>query len=356
MVSAGFVEALCLAAVPASARTIHVFGSSFGGPRTGQGQFEGPTGVAVEEVALGNNRVEWLGSDGKEFLSEFDGHETPAGSFAGPTAIAIDNSTNPLDPSAGDVYVLDAGHNVIDKFEADGKYLSTVEKGSGEEAFGSLDGVATDTDGRLWAYQASGQIDYYSSGLPNEFPAGRNSPFGASPGFAVDSEDNTRLCGLSTPDASAGGGINTVSVQVHLPGLTGGSVDHLRLTAHNAAGATSGKDLAFTLPAAPEPTSSALPDNRQHELVSAAAWRIAPTTPPLSTQRDGGSRAARLVDGLAGGGQIAPPSGLRVLACARTRAGLQPCVRRAGLGLVRSVALATTTLPRSFSIRGWSWC
>ena len=40
-------------------------------------------------------------------------------SLGTPAAIAIDNSTNPSDPSAGDLYVMDAGHNVIDKFSSE---------------------------------------------------------------------------------------------------------------------------------------------------------------------------------------------------------------------------------------------
>ena len=43
-----------------------------------------------------------------------------------PAAIAVDNSTIPSDPSRGDLYVMDAGHNVIDKFSSTGAYLSQI--------------------------------------------------------------------------------------------------------------------------------------------------------------------------------------------------------------------------------------
>jgi hypothetical protein len=157
--------------------------------------------VAVEEVALGeagdvyvadknNNRVEWFSPEGKELKGQFNGHETPAKSFASPTAIAIDNSTNPLDPSAGDVYVLDSGHNTIDKFEADGKYLTSITTGASGEPFSELYGVAVDPEGLLWVYQSTGQIDDYTSAATNTFLSSRPSPYGTSPGFAVDAEDN----------------------------------------------------------------------------------------------------------------------------------------------------------------------
>ena len=60
------------------------------------------------------------------------GSTTAAGSFAvpnapgNPAAIAVDNSKSPSDPSAGDLYVMDAGHDVIDKFSPSGEYLSQI--------------------------------------------------------------------------------------------------------------------------------------------------------------------------------------------------------------------------------------
>jgi hypothetical protein len=196
----GFMLALVVAS-PAAALQVHQYSSSFGSAGAGSGQFAEPFGVAVQEVALGevgdvyvadtgNNRVQWFSPEGAEVKGEFDGSETPAGSFSSPTAIAIDDSTNPLDPSEGDVYVLDLGHHVIDKFEADGKYLGSITEGAGGEPLGQLDGVAVDPEGTVWVYQATGQIDSYSSAAPNAFLSSRESPFGTNPGFAVDAEDN----------------------------------------------------------------------------------------------------------------------------------------------------------------------
>jgi hypothetical protein len=76
-------------------------------------------GNPVEFQALGSNAL--------------TGAATPAKSFAfpkeepgNPAAIAVDNSTNPSDPSRGDLYVLDAGHEVIDKFNSKGEYLGQI--------------------------------------------------------------------------------------------------------------------------------------------------------------------------------------------------------------------------------------
>jgi hypothetical protein len=147
----------------ADASSIHVLSRVFGAPGSGPGQLSHPVGVAVEEVALGfqgdvyvvdtgNNRVEWFGPEGA-FKGQFDGHETPAGSFLlpPPNAVAIDNSTNPLDPSRGDVYVLDSGHRVIDKFGPAGNYLGTIDRGPGGVVFEeALWGIAVDQEGHLW--------------------------------------------------------------------------------------------------------------------------------------------------------------------------------------------------------------
>ncbi len=46
--------------------------------------------------------------------------------YGTPAAIAVDNSKSPSDPSAGDLYVMDGGHSVIDKFSPEGAYLSQI--------------------------------------------------------------------------------------------------------------------------------------------------------------------------------------------------------------------------------------
>jgi hypothetical protein len=65
--------------------------------------------------------------------NQLTGASTPAGSFSfpasiygTPAAIAVDNSKSPSDPSAGDLYVMDAGHGVVDKFSSSGEYLNQI--------------------------------------------------------------------------------------------------------------------------------------------------------------------------------------------------------------------------------------
>jgi hypothetical protein len=190
------------ASSPAQAEPIHAFATSFGTEGAGAGQFTAPAGIAVNEVTLGstgnvyvvdegNARVEIFSSEGKGLKGEFNGEETPAGGFASPNAIAIDNSADSLDPSAGDVYVVDSGHSVIDKFDPEGNYLGQIATGAGGEPLGELLGVAVDPAGVVWVYQASKELDSYSNASVNVFLSSAETPFEeAIPGFAVDSEDN----------------------------------------------------------------------------------------------------------------------------------------------------------------------
>ncbi|HEY2140593.1 MAG TPA: NHL repeat-containing protein [Solirubrobacteraceae bacterium] len=115
----------------------YVLSGSFGSQGGGNGDFSEPVGVAVNDsrepllqpaagdvyvADTGNNRVERFSAEGA-YISQFDGSATPAKgfSFNFKTAIAVDNSTNALDLSLGDVYVQDNGNDVVDKFSASGE-------------------------------------------------------------------------------------------------------------------------------------------------------------------------------------------------------------------------------------------
>jgi hypothetical protein len=136
----------------------HVFGGLvFGSTGKGPGQLKEPVAVAVNESSgdvyvadSANNRVELFSSTGV-FISQFVGSGAPK-LLSKPTAVAVDDShaANPAeDPSQGDVYVLDSGHNVIDKFTAAGVFVSQL-KGSSLGPFGPLEGIAVDDKGVLW--------------------------------------------------------------------------------------------------------------------------------------------------------------------------------------------------------------
>ena len=198
-----------LSSAPAFAKEVHVFKSSFGTAGSGAGQFDRPLGVAVNEVShevdvvdSGNGRVERFDASTLTFLGEFNGSLAPTGSFLEPTEIAVDNSDNPLDQSDGDVYVIDRGHGVIDKFESDGTYLGqltgTQKAGGSFESFQSgagaertLEGIAVDPNGLLWVTVQIGPIYGFSDDLVNKLMLEVSTSFGgASEGLGVDQADN----------------------------------------------------------------------------------------------------------------------------------------------------------------------
>ena len=144
----------------------HPFVGSFG-------SFSNPNGIAVDESSgdvyvadIGTNTVSKFDANGNpvdftcgaQCSAYVTGNEitgTPTGSFAfpdapgTPAAIAVDDSTSPSDPSRGDLYVMDAGHDVIDKFNAGGEYLGQLT-GPTPKKFVSVAGLAVDANGYVW--------------------------------------------------------------------------------------------------------------------------------------------------------------------------------------------------------------
>src|SRR5262245_9172182 len=149
---------------------------NFGSPGSGAGQFQNPVGVAVDD--LGSPGGVYVADSGNHRVQKFDGNGTfiaawgwgvtdgmaqsevctrncqagiagsGAGQFSNPTSIAVDNSGG---QSAGSVYVGDLGNNVVQKFDANGNYLATIDGSSSNQGnFGSVVGVAVDQVGHLW--------------------------------------------------------------------------------------------------------------------------------------------------------------------------------------------------------------
>jgi DNA-binding beta-propeller fold protein YncE len=205
---------------PALALNVHVFSGAFSEEGTGAGQLEEPRGVAVNYAThdvyvadRGNDRVEEFSSAGA-YLGQF----APPGGFENPTAIAVDNSGNPLDPSAGDVYVADSSsnsRNVIDKFSESGVYEGDLTAGVGGRPLEELNGVAVDAAGTLWIMLhrlivGGGTAPYIESftdaqtNVPITDLPGRGS---YGPGFTVDAEGRlsySKLDRIAQLDADGG--------------------------------------------------------------------------------------------------------------------------------------------------------
>jgi DNA-binding beta-propeller fold protein YncE len=202
----------------------HVFDRNFGEAGSGNGQLDEPVSLAVNEasgnvyvVDKGNSRVEYFNGVTGAYIGQFDGKEAPSGPLLNPEGIAIDNSCylrkltgakcTGADPSSEDVYVIDAGHGVIDKFTPGGEYLGQITGGgqpfAPENGEAGVDGVAVDAAGGLWVAHTDPTIlhpgvDRFTNATTNQFlafiptnSADKTGAFGFQrPGFAIDSQDN----------------------------------------------------------------------------------------------------------------------------------------------------------------------
>jgi DNA-binding beta-propeller fold protein YncE len=184
--------------------------ASFGEQGTGNGQFNSPAGVAVNEttdevyvVDEDNDRVQRFDADG-DYISQFGSTGPGNGQFdfADPKtnpSIAVDNSGGPSD---GSVYVTDVGNNRVQKFDAAGNFLLAFgSSGTANGQFDRPDGVAVDpssgsvyvVDGgnnRVQKFDAAGNflLAFGSSGTGDGQFEFFRSPFGLEGGeVAVDS-------------------------------------------------------------------------------------------------------------------------------------------------------------------------
>ena len=190
----------------------HPFVTSFG--RSATETFSNPNGIAVDEATgevyvadIGTDAIYKFDANGSPVSfsalgrNELKGGETPGGSFSFPSlhgtpaAIAVDNACmqhtpaltgkacEEFDPSAGDLYVMDDGHGVIDKFSPEGNYLSQIAGFA--PAIGSTEnellGLGVDAAGTLHVeLKLAVAINEYDDSSTNHLIAKQISVFGGS--------------------------------------------------------------------------------------------------------------------------------------------------------------------------------
>lgn len=203
VVLTGVVGSFALCGAPASAVAAGFSPAGvFGGESAAPGGFEGgesPAGIATEAatgdvfvVDNGDQRVEKFTEKGV-FISEFKGGETPGREFSGEIeGVAVDNSTG---ASKGDVYVVDAGFGVVEKFKPKAGQPDAYEyvceltgpgggcqpTGSSPEPFAGPIGVAVDSTG-----------DVYVTEFPSFGPQRVDV-------FSAEGADVRKLTGLKEP-------------------------------------------------------------------------------------------------------------------------------------------------------------
>ena len=124
------------------------FITKWGSEGSGDGQFKGPSGVAVDSSGNvyvadgGNNRIQKFRSDGS-FIRAWGTHGFGDGEFFGPGGVALDSSDN--------LYVSDISNNRIQKFRNDGTFIRAWGSlGTGDGQFAAPEGVAVDSSGNVY--------------------------------------------------------------------------------------------------------------------------------------------------------------------------------------------------------------
>jgi DNA-binding beta-propeller fold protein YncE len=135
-----------------------------GVPGSGDGQFDTPQGIAIDQsddsvyvVDGANNRVEKFDASGV-YQSQFGTSGSGDGQFSGPQGIAVD-------PTDGSVYVADTGDHRIEKFDNGGVYQSQFgSEGSGDGQFEGPTRVAVDSTGQIYVLDSgNGRIQRFTS-------------------------------------------------------------------------------------------------------------------------------------------------------------------------------------------------
>jgi hypothetical protein len=188
--------------------------ATFGGPGSAGGQMVSPEGVAVQPTSgnvyvadTGNDRVDVFGPTGS-FLEAFgwgvvDGQPraetcttscqaglagSGPGQFSRPTTVAIGA---PPGPAANNVFVGDAANNAVERFDANGNFISSIDGTSTPQGhFQNLVGVAVDQNGNLWTADGStNNVDEFDAhgGFVRQWTDSHGSPSAIAVDAAHDS-------------------------------------------------------------------------------------------------------------------------------------------------------------------------
>jgi hypothetical protein len=129
------------------------FVRSWGSKGTDEGQFDGPSGIAIDSsnnvyvTDLFNNRIQKFTADGT-FITSWGSKGHGVGQFNNPSAIAIDSS--------GNMDIADWDDNIIQKFTADGTFIAYWGiYGSQNGQFQYPSDIAIDSSGNVYVVDSN---------------------------------------------------------------------------------------------------------------------------------------------------------------------------------------------------------
>jgi streptogramin lyase len=115
---------------------------------SGNGEFSTLQGIVVSGTNLyvadhGNNRVEEFNEKG-EYVTKFGAKGTGNGQFQGPVGVAVS-------PTSGNLYVTDRANNRVQEFSTSGSYITQFgSKGSGKGQFSGPEGIVVGSSGGVY--------------------------------------------------------------------------------------------------------------------------------------------------------------------------------------------------------------
>jgi DNA-binding beta-propeller fold protein YncE len=188
------ISAIVPAVAGAQAPAYQLQWGSFG---TGDGQFNGPAGMAVDAVGnvyvadYGNHRVQKFSPAGT-YLAQWGTHGSGDGQFNGPEGLAVD--------AVGNVYVADFGNHRVEKFTPAGAYLTqwgTFGVGAGQFQYPL--GVAVDASGNVYVadhmnFRIQKFTDTGAFVAQWGTPGSGDGQFYNPTGVAVDASGNVYVC------------------------------------------------------------------------------------------------------------------------------------------------------------------
>ena len=155
---AGFVVGMplvCLGSMAyAQPEPAPVFVLEWGTVGSGDGEFQSPAGVATDAAGNvfvsdgANHRIQKFDADGN-FLTKWGALGSGEGQLSSPSGIAVGGD--------GSVYVAEGGNHRVQKFDADGNFLTKWgTSGVGDGQFNFPTGIATDGDGNVYVSEIGG--------------------------------------------------------------------------------------------------------------------------------------------------------------------------------------------------------
>ncbi len=133
----------------------YAFASKIGGLGTNDGEFTNPYGVAFDStgnmyvVDATNNRIQKFDSNGN-FITKWGSSGSGDGQFSGAYHIALDSSDN--------VFVVDMYNARVQKFNSSGTFISKFgTQGSGDGQFSSPSGIVIDSSNNIYVADRSNQ-------------------------------------------------------------------------------------------------------------------------------------------------------------------------------------------------------